>query len=445
MRISRRGLLLGAAALPFGGACRPSEPVRSVVVIGAGTAGLAAARALSRAGAKTAIIEARSRIGGRIHTDRSRGWAVDLGASWLHGPDGNPLRKEIERLRMPRAETDYDRFGAWIEESGGARRLSDSEVRRMERLFERIVDGLDEKGSLRAALDRAMDREGVSAEDAALVEFAVAAEIGNEYGETPDRLAARFYGEAKESQGRDWLFPEGYDRLIQDLATGLEVHLGVEAVRIRAEKGHVEIDTSIGPLTANAAIVTVPLAILKSGRLRIDPWPEEHRRAIDSLGVASLSKAFLEFPRPFWPDGLDAFGRIGDQQERWCSFLPLPGRPLLLGLNHGGFARELEALPAEDHQRAMLEALRALFGSSVPEPVEGAAAAWSLDPWALGSYSCLAPGASAASHRALAEPIAGRIHLAGEHTSAEHPSTVHGAYVSGLLAARRILDGRSDS
>ncbi len=413
--------------MPFGGACGPGRPERSVVVVGAGAAGLAAARELTRAGVKATVIEARNRIGGRIHTDRSRGYAVDLGASWLHGPIGNPLRKEVERLRMPRAETDYDRFGAWIEEFRGARRISDQEVRRMEGIFERIVEGLEEAPNLRAALDLAMAWEGLSPGDAALVEFAVAAEIGNEYGETPDRLAARFYGEAKETQGRDWLFPEGYDRLIHDLAAGLDVRLGVEAVRIQAGEGRVEIDTSSGPFTADAVVITVPLAILKTGRLRIDPWPESHRQAVESLGVAVLSKAFLEFPRPFWPDGLDAFGRIGERQERWCSFMPLPGRPLLLGLNHGAFARELEALPADGHQRAMLEALRGLFGSSVPEPLEGAAPAWSLDPWALGSYSCLAPGASAASYRALAEPIAGRIHLAGEHTTADHPSTVHGA------------------
>jgi monoamine oxidase len=439
LKFSRRTVLL--AGLAAAGCGAKAKGMR-VIVVGAGVSGLAAAQHLREAGAEVKVLEARDRIGGRIWTDRGSGSAVDLGASWLHGPDGNPLRRMVEKLGMKRAVTRYDRFGAWDASASPAKRLSDGEVRRLEGVLAKVMEELPERGSLADALCRAADELRLSPQDRRLLSLAVSMEVGNEFGEAPDRLDARFFGEAAEPQGDDWLFLDGYDALPHHLAEGLDISLSTAVTRVSADGGRVRVETPRGPQTADAAIISVPLALLKERALTIDPWPARCQEAVERLGVGVLSKTFLEFPREFWPDDLHAFGRMTEGLHPWSSFIPIPGKPLLLGLNFGAMARELEAQSPDDQAAEMTEALRSIFGSAVPEPVRPHVSAWSLDPWALGSYSLLAPGASAADYRALSQPLAPNLALAGEHTTAEHPSTVHGAYISGLRAAGQLLESR---
>jgi monoamine oxidase len=423
-----------------------------VIVVGAGVAGLAAARSLVDQGLKVIVVEARDRIGGRIWTNRA--WpklALDLGASWIHGVNGNPVAALARSGRISTVATDYDAL--WRYEPG-AKELSDSADEALEERFEGLMERVEEEaaalrqpgnadGSLQAAFDRAAGQR-LSATDRRRLNYMLVSQVEHEYAADAAELSLLHWDQGDGFAGDDRLFPAGYDQITELLAKNLDIRLGQTVSRIAHGQRGVEVTSSRGTFSAAYALVTLPLGVLKRGSVSFDPpLPARKQQAIRRLGMGTLNKLYLRFPRAFWPEEPHLLGYIAEQRGAWAEWLNIQRylkSPVLLGFNAGSYARQLERRSDEAIVASAMEALRAMFGARIPEPEAALMTRWSSDPLAGGSYSFLATGATPADYDALAAPVANRLFFAGEATSRDYAATVHGALISGRDAAELIME-----
>lgn len=441
---SRREILKffagGAVPLAFGCSLRAAAPGTRVAVVGAGMAGLAAVDRLSRAGIETVLVEARDRIGGRVWTAAP---GVDLGASWIHGPVGNPLVALADASATRRVPFQWNRYEFY--EDGEA--LGPAEARGIDRLFERLhreVRRAGRRAGNRARLSSAIAdfRRELPTSQRALLDHVVTSYWTHEFGADPPRLSLAWFEEGATLRGGDQLVPSGFAGLFGALRDADEIHLSRPVHTIRHGSGGVVLETDAGDVTADAAIVTVPLGVLKRGTPVFDPpLSGGHALAIRRLGMGTLNKIYLRFPRVAWPRRMHAFGRIDRSGlwAEWVNFVPITGQPVLMGFNAGRAAERLEQKSDPAILASAMDALRGTFGRSLPSPVEARITRWHSDPWSRGAYSSLAPGSTPSDRRALAAPVHERLLLAGEACSVESPAMVHGAYRSGVAAADRLL------
>ncbi|MEI2702907.1 MAG: FAD-dependent oxidoreductase [Baekduia sp.] len=450
---TRRTFLAGAAgaalATSAGSGCRPiRRSVQRVLVVGAGVAGLSAAQDLRAAGFAVEVLEARPRIGGRIRTDRSwPGATIDVGASWIHGASGNPLT-EVARTAGARVlRTSYDSGEVYVDRALRATGLTEPDTARWQRLSERALEragAAPRDISIERAIDRELARRPpLDPAERADLAFFLNSTVTTEFGEAPRRMSAwhaddgRTFGE----DGEDALLPWGYDAIPRYLARNVPVRLGVVVRRVDLRPGGVYLATNRGAWLADAMIVTVPLGVLRDESIDFRfSIPPKIAEAVERLRMGVLSKTFLRFERPFWPQDVDWLEYVGPRAGAWAEWVSLAraGAPVLVGFNGGDLGRAVERSARSEVQAEAMRTLREMFGRSVPDPVATRTTSWSTDRYALGSYSATVVGATPADRRALTEPVEERVFLAGEATEPDYSATVHGALLSGRRAARQV-------
>lgn len=438
----RRAVMAGAMATLAAPALR-AQAVGRVLVIGAGMGGLGAARALADAGRAVTVIEARPRIGGRIHT--SRLWPdlpMDLGASWIHGQSGNPLSALARQAGSRLIETSYD--AAVLLGSDGE--PGDPDLSPAERLLRGALAAagrLERDVSVQQALQANADWQAASPALRRLVQYLVNSTLELEYSGPAQLLSAWHGQESEEFGGEDALFADGFDRIPALLAQGLDIRLSASVTALAP--GQVTLADG-ARLAVDRVICTVPLGVLQSGRLRFTQALAPPRQAaIDGLRMGLLNKCWLRFDRVHWPEDVDWIGWLGPQPGYWAAWVSLArgmGAPVLLGFNAADAAAEIEGLSDRATADVAHQALRAMFGSRFPAPLAAQVTRWAQDPLALGSYSYNAVGTSPETRRALAgSDWDGALWFAGEATSAGYFGTAHGALLSGRSAAQGVLRG----
>jgi monoamine oxidase len=434
----------------------------SFLVIGAGIAGLAAARTLRDAGQRVTLLEARDRIGGRVWTDHSLGLPLDMGASWIHGIEGNPI---TDLARQANAALSLTPYSVILYDTDGSP-YTQAELEANERRFAELLAAIAQDGATVQA-NHAPDQPlgnimrsrlsgfvGLSGRERRALEHILVAEIEHECAAGVDELSLYEWDEPYEVGGPDAIFPGGYEQILRPLAAGLEIRLGQVVTRIDYHGEGVRVTTPTHQLEAERAIITLPLGVLTRGAVEFSPaLPERKQAAIQRLGMGVLDKLYLKFDRVFWPTEPDLIRYISSRRRtrsrrtsshgEWAeafNLYPHVGAPILLWFNASDTARSFEARSDAEVVASAMRALRTIYGPAIPEPAAYALTRWAADPFAGGSYSYLAPGASPADREALAEPIRDRLFFAGEAATTYHPSTVHGAYLSGLRAARQALN-----
>jgi monoamine oxidase len=435
-----------------------------VAVIGAGVAGLAAAKALVDAGLEVTILEARDRIGGRVRTTTSPGLIVpvELGAEFLHGQ-----ADEIAGIATPEGLRLVDIAGRRWNSKRGRLAVMDDFWERLDRVMRRLDGKRARDRSFADALSatrstRADDRqlalqyvEGFHAADPFSISERSLAEGGSPRGDVRERRIGRVL--------------EGYGAIVDALARTLRDHLRLNAeVRsIRWRRGAVEVrhvDRSSGEsssTTADAAIVTLPLGVLQSaagseGAVAFEPAVPAIERNVTRLCMGHVMKVVLQLDEPFWA-GEEFAKHAGDDRFDTLSFLhsrdvvafpvwwtPYPVRaPLLVGWRGGPVARELSRMTRDAVIARAIESLATIVGMRARTISRRVAAAfvhdWTNDPYSRGAYSYVGVDGDNAA-RMLARPVERTLFFAGEHADREgRNGTVHGAIASGREAAERVL------
>ena len=450
--VTRRALLGSAAtgAVAVAAGCSGSTVARTnrpkVVVIGAGMAGLGAARVLDEAGCRVVVIEARDRIGGRVHTVERFGTQVDLGASWIHDSRGNPLTEIARKAGLETVPTDYEkvslhrRSGDPITARTLSRAASAGEAITSElyRLSWRNGDR-----PLGPTLKRMVDSRVRAGVDRAALEWLYGVEVPLDWAADPDEISIEGFGEGTLYRGGpDLLIRGGAGQLTAWLARGVQIRKGDPVREVSRSGRGVRITLSSGEvIRADGCVVTVPLGVLKAGKVRFEPaLPADHRRAIRKLGFGLLDKTFLSYESEWWNPDRTQIATAGFGIEEAISafnFGDLADRPLLCAFTGGSFARQLERQGSQGATPTVVARLRQGFGPAVT-PDASLSTRWARDRFARGSYSFLAVGSTGRDRAVLASPV-GRMILAGEHTSTDRPATMDGALVAGRRAANRLL------
>lgn len=401
-------------------------------------AGLSAARSLTDAGWPVRVIEARDRIGGRVYTNRDWGAPLEMGAFWIHGTIDNPLMDLARQVQARLVPTDY---------YGCARLAVDPRLHPLDyrpqhwrKFVERARDQAD-GGSLGAAVGAAAGEAELSDSDRAQLAFFVATDIEDEYAATADQLSAKAFDKGDYTGGDQDVVTSGYDALPRLLANGLQIVLNTPVTAIARRDNSVTVRTKDRSFEGPAAIVTVPLGVLKSGAITFDPpLPDGHTHAVNALGFGVLSKSYFRFSRRTW-DAENAFYLfIGTDPDAWSQWFTLPSTagPIVLAFNAGDRGRRVESSSPKDLMAGALPIARQLFGADI-SPVDVATSTWSTDTYARGAYSFHAPGSGLDDRRQLREPIGDRLYLAGEAVGVDNPATVTGAVLSGRYAASQLL------
>lgn len=343
-----------------------------VVVVGAGVAGLTAARDLHRRGYEVVVVEARDRIGGRVFTDTRLGLPLDLGASWIHGIDGNPIATLARQAGIP---TTVTRYANSITYGPDGRPLGAAAERALERNLRYFLDeiegpreNLETDISLGAAIDGVVARDGDWTPDELRgLDFAVNTTIEHEYAGDVHDLSLFWWDAGSELGGDDVLFPAtGYRWLPELLADGLDVRTGQVVTKVTWDADGAAVVSNGTTLTCAHVVVTLPVGVLEAGTVEFVPaLPASTRTAIDRLGMGLLDKVWLRFPRVFWDRDIDAFGYVSPLKGRWTEWYDFSrpsGEPILLAFNAATYARELEARPDGEIVAEAMGVLRTIYG-----------------------------------------------------------------------------------
>jgi monoamine oxidase len=397
-------------------------------VIGAGAAGLAAARALKAAGVDVLVLEARDRVGGRAHTDRVAGFALDLGCGWLHSADRNPWVERARRLGF----TIDDTPPPW-------------ESQACDQGFSRA-----EQVAYHEAFDAFEQRVSAAAKERRDVAAATLFEAGNRWNPLIDAISSYYNGtefahvsvkdyDAYVDTGENVRVAEGYGALIAAWGEDLPVSLGVEVQVIDRTGPTLRLVTSAGEVDADVVVVTVPSAVLAEERIRFDPPLKDKVECAAGLPLGLADKLVLEVDgAEEFPKDSQLIGRIDRTETAGYHLRPF-GRPLIEAFFGGELAWGLEAEGSGAFVAFAIDELADLVGSSFrrrARPIS--VTAWGADPYSRGAYSYALPGCHEA-RESLARSVENRIFFAGEATSRTSFSTAHGADETGRRAAREAL------
>ncbi len=401
-----------------------------VIVVGAGAAGIAAARRLHDAGQRVIVLEARARIGGRAWTQRAGGFPLDLGCGWLHSADRNPwseiaqgLGLAIDKTRPPWTRPSLP-VGFPIADQQAFRTALDA--------FYDRVDEIAQAGEDVPASEALPQGGRWNALIGTIGTFVAGAEW--------DKVSAVDLHRYEDS-GLDWRVAEGYGELIARHAAGLDIAFEC-AVRTIDHRGRpLRVETDRGAMTADAVIVTIPTPLIASEAIVFSPALPDKIEAAAGLPLGHDDKLFLSLEQAEeFPADSRLFGRT-DRVATAAYHLRPFGRPMIECYFGGDLAADLErGGPPAFFDFAKTELVNLLGSAFAGRIAPIALYPWGSDPFTRGAYSFAKPG-HADGRAVLAAPVDDRLYFAGEACSRNDFSTAHGAYRSGLAAAEALLAG----
>jgi monoamine oxidase len=401
------------------------------------------------------VLEARDRVGGRLHTVDLAGTPVDLGGSWIHHPIGNPMSALAVELGVTVSPGDpLPTLGGY--DHGEGRPLSRAEVEALMTLVwdefpSAAADLIAECGpqsSVAVAIERFLARVDLEPHTLRRARQMLRADAEAQAADAAEHQSLQWFWNEMEYGGEFFgdLPSGGYRSVVQGLAAGLDVRLSTPVAELALSPSGATVRAADGTTyDATHVVVTVPLGVLKRGVPAISPaLPPGHAASIERLGFGRYEKVCVGFAEPFWREAGVSHSLL---------FPADPDEAAVFVMDHDAFGagaaltfhvfdsltgHVVDAEPA-DAARWALDLLAGALGHAGPEPVAIAVTSWARDPWAGGGYSHLPPGCDPSDADRLGEPVGGRLLFAGEHTQSARIGYADGAMSSGIRAAKALL------
>jgi monoamine oxidase len=416
---------------------------KKVIIIGAGMSGCSAAYHLKNEGYTVQILEARNRIGGRVFTNRERGYPIDLGASWMHGNKQNPLEPLLRQFGAKSKETDYENVALLNGESEITPETLFNSYQKFQAILDKIKAETEfsiKDQNLRDLLDSYYKKEILDDMDKKLFIYFERG-IENELGTELSKLSSYgIFHIGEKIEGGDELVYSGFDIVLLGLLKNININFNQKVISVRQFTDSVNIETQNNVYSADFVIITVPVSVLQKNHIVFDPpLPMEKSNAISKIPFGFYSKYILEFPEKFWTDE-DAYVQLKGMKNQWYELLinlePYTNKPVLGFLSSGERAKSVEK--DKNLQPKAISELKKIFDVNIPAPLKTFQTDWSLDPYSLGAFTY--PNREMDSLvKEYSKPF-GKVFFAGEGTHEKYFSYLHGAYLSGLREAERILN-----
>ncbi|MFT5637281.1 MAG: monoamine oxidase [Paracoccaceae bacterium] len=406
----------------------PTNP--DVVVVGAGAAGLSAAKSLKNQGFDVVVVEAAAHVGGRCITDASIfDIPFDLGGSWLHSAAINPLARLAEQHGVELHKSDWN--WKWVHSNGTP--LTPPQVVNYNQYQHAMWQAVNDAGA--GLKDVTVEQSLPKSPWKDTAKHWVSQMLG---GDADVTSAADVYRYA-DAQG-DWLVASGLGAFVKGLHSDVDVVLNCPVSKIDYSGAGVRVVTTQGTIAAKCVVLTVSTGVLAAENIEFVPrLPTPKVDALHKLPVGLLNKVGLDFDAK-WQEAYQ--GQTADYMNgegEFCTFLfGFYDTNLAVGFVAGSFADQLEKQGASAATDFCLEGLQAIFGSDITKHIRRTTeTAWRSNANTLGSYSYAVPGGTDA-RATLAGTLDDRVYFAGEATMVDAQATVHGAYLSGIEVAKKI-------
>lgn len=414
---------------------------KTVVVVGAGISGLAAARKLKEKGFNVLVLEAQEKVGGRLRTNRTLGIDFDEGASWIHGIQGNPITNLAQKAGLNTFTTMDDQAAACYDLGGVLR--SPSVYENTEEELYNILDSMMNYGSTSQSFESVFANLYPSKANDRLWKFFLSTYVTFDCGDL-NNLSSLLYNEGEEFGGAEKIATNGFDKIATYLADGLDVRLNQTVSKVNYSDELVKITHNGTTTEANFVIVTVPLGVLKSGNIQFVPTlPDAKQTAIQKVGMNCVNKFLLTWDTAFWDD-VQYISYTPEIVDKFNYFVNVkkfhPSENALMTFAYADYARQTESMSDAEIIDEIMTHLKDIYGNSIPNPTNLLRTKWQTNEHTLGSYSYTAVGTKMRHFDDLAAAVNNRLFFAGEHTEIDFYSTVHGAYLSGIREADKIID-----
>lgn len=413
---------------------------KKVIIIGAGIAGLAAAKRLTEKGFTVNLIESQEKVGGRLRTSTHWGVAFDEGASWIHGPQGNPITPLATQAGANTYLTADDNVKVF---AANGTAYTDAALTAAENQFDAALQAVVNAGSTTQSFETVFNNLYPSQTNNPLWRYMLSAYLEFNTGGDISRLSSKFFDDDEQFNGDDVIITNGYDKVANTLATGLAIQLNTKVIGINYSGSQVVVTTATSTLQADYVVVTVPLGVLKSNSIQFSPTlPASKIAAINNTQMGNVNKFLLVWNTAFWDTNLQYLGYTPNQKGKFNYFLNMRTfSPVnaLMTFAFGNYATSTETMTDDAITTEIMNHLKTIYGNAIPNPIGMVRTRWAQNPHSFGAYSFATNGTTTADFDALATDVNKKLFFAGEHTSRMYRGTVHGAYLSGLREAEKII------
>ena len=424
-----------------------------ILVVGAGISGLGAAKDLHDSGYEVTVLEARNKIGGRIDTDRSLGFPLERGASWIHSNklENNRLMSIKEELGL---KTYISPLSAYegvklFDKNGKVINLQEGDLEKIEfriGLVAYMASYIKPSATLEDVINF-LKRIGLLSFAPNAVLQAIHQTLELSAGEDSKNMPIGVLvaeTEYIESAGVDEEVFGGFDQITDHLSINLDIKLNTPVTKIDYSSKKIKVFSSKQVYVADAVVVTVPLGVLQKNLIEFVPeLPEKKKDAVKNINWGNVNKVIFKFPYSFWGDDKMFFIEREDRHafSTWFNNEVMVNEPVIYSIISGDYSREIEKKSDEYIIEEAMKPLKIVYGEDIPKPESFLITRWGLEPYILGTYS--APGHNQDDLKLrteLANPIENKIFFAGEATSVNEYGFTHSALNTGLREAKKIKE-----
>lgn len=415
---------------------------KKIIIIGAGISGLAAAKKLKAAGFTVVVLEAQEKAGGRLRTDRSIGIAFDEGASWIHGPKGNPITAIASQAGASTYLTDdeslkiYDQNGKEYNTD-----LLDAEYD----LFEAALTAVRKAGTDNQAFEAIFNSLYPEKGKERLWKYMLSAYLEFDTGGDISNLSSRYFYDDEEFSGADVIITNGYDKVTEYLGKGLDIKLNSRVTEVNYGAAKPFVKAGSTTYEADYILVTVPLGVLKNKSIAFSPaLPSEKTKAIENTQMGNVNKFLLVWKSSFWEPSVQYIGYTPETKGKFNYFMNvnkfLPSSNALMTFAFGKYATQTETMSDAQITTEIMSHLKSIYGNNISNPIQFLRTKWGSNINSFGSYSFATNGSGPLNFDTLSNAVNNKLFFAGEHTERDYRGTVHGAYLSGIREADKIID-----